>query len=111
MKEKSYADELKLLEEFKGTRNDWFVKEQKKRGRKATPNEQIEEGSSSQPKKRQKKAAKTLLVDEPEVEAEVEAEAEAEAKAEAETEAEAEAEVNVRVDVRLSPDSQSLLKN
>ncbi|XP_022024560.1 histone-lysine N-methyltransferase 2B-like [Helianthus annuus] len=78
MKEKSYADELKILKEFKGTRNDWFVKEQKKRGRKATLKAQIEEGSSSQPKKRQKKAAKTLLVDEPVVEAEVEAEAEAE---------------------------------
>ncbi|MFS7977999.1 hypothetical protein Hanom_Chr10g00910531 [Helianthus anomalus] len=98
MKEKSYADELEILKEFKGTRNDWFVKEQKKRGRKATPKAQTEEGLSSQPKKRQKKAAKTLLVDESEVEAEVEAEAEAENV------------VNVGVDVRLSPNSDSLLK-
>ncbi|MFS8023250.1 hypothetical protein Hanom_Chr16g01449291 [Helianthus anomalus] len=102
MKEKSYADELKILEEFKGTRNDWFVKEQKKRGRKATPKAQIEEGSSSQPKKRQKKAAKTLLVDEPVVEAEVEAEAEAEA----EVETEAEAEVNVGVDEKAADDEE-----
>ncbi|MFS7918519.1 hypothetical protein Hanom_Chr03g00202141 [Helianthus anomalus] len=49
MKEDGYADELKALEEFKGTRNDWFVNEQKKRGRKAPPNVQTEEGSSSQP--------------------------------------------------------------
>ncbi|MFS7986851.1 hypothetical protein Hanom_Chr11g01015101 [Helianthus anomalus] len=44
MKEDGYADELKVLEEFKGTRKDWFVKEQKRRGRKATPKAQKEEG-------------------------------------------------------------------
>ncbi|KAM0025779.1 hypothetical protein Hdeb2414_s0021g00578581 [Helianthus debilis subsp. tardiflorus] len=65
MKEAGYADELKILEEFKGTRNDWFLKEQRKRGKKATPKAQKGEGSSSQPKKRQKKVAKTLLIAEP----------------------------------------------
>ncbi|XP_022019497.1 transcription initiation factor TFIID subunit 3-like [Helianthus annuus] len=58
MKETAYADELKTLEEFKTTRNDWFVKEPRKRGKK--------------PKKKQKKVAKTLLIDEPEVEEPVE---------------------------------------
>ncbi|KAJ0743580.1 hypothetical protein HanPI659440_Chr10g0377541 [Helianthus annuus] len=67
MKEAAYADELKALTEFKGTRNDWFVKDPRKRGKKATPQAQKGEGSSSQPKKRQKKVAKTLLIDEPEV--------------------------------------------
>ncbi|XP_021985880.1 bromodomain-containing protein 4-like [Helianthus annuus] len=37
MKEAAYADELEALEGFKGTRNDWFVKEQRERGKKATP--------------------------------------------------------------------------
>ncbi|XP_022040089.1 transcriptional regulator ATRX homolog [Helianthus annuus] len=68
MKEAAYADELKALEEFKTTRNDWFVKEPRKRGKKVTPKSQEGEGSSSQPKKKQKKVAKTLLIDEPEVE-------------------------------------------
>ncbi|XP_021980677.1 eukaryotic translation initiation factor 5B-like [Helianthus annuus] len=54
MKEAAYVDELKTLEEFKTTRNDWFVKETRRRGKK--------------PKKKQKKVAKTLLIDEPEVE-------------------------------------------
>ncbi|MFS8034660.1 hypothetical protein Hanom_Chr17g01583781 [Helianthus anomalus] len=68
MKEKSAEDELKKLEYFKATRNEWFTKEEKKkRSRKTTPKVQVEEGSSSQPKKkRQKKVVKTLLVDEPE---------------------------------------------
>ncbi|XP_022040321.1 nucleolar transcription factor 1-like [Helianthus annuus] len=68
MKEAAYVDELKTLEEFKTTRNDWFVKETRWRGKKVTPKSQEGEGSSSQPKKKQKKVAKTLLVDEPEVE-------------------------------------------
>ncbi|XP_022024231.1 neurofilament medium polypeptide-like [Helianthus annuus] len=68
MKEAAYVDELKTLEEFKTTRNDWFVKETRRRGKKATPKSQEGEGSSSQPKKKQKKVAKTLLIDEPEVE-------------------------------------------
>ncbi|XP_022040456.1 histone H1-I-like [Helianthus annuus] len=68
MKEAAYAEELKTLVEFKTTRNDWFVKEPRRRGRKTTPKVQEGEGSSSQPKKKQKKVAKTLLVDEPEVE-------------------------------------------
>ncbi|MFS7962587.1 hypothetical protein Hanom_Chr08g00728421 [Helianthus anomalus] len=34
MKEAAYADELKALEDFKVTRNDWFVKEQRRRGKK-----------------------------------------------------------------------------
>ncbi|XP_021985289.1 proteoglycan 4-like [Helianthus annuus] len=67
MKEAAYAEELKTLKEFKTTRNDWFVKEQRRRGRKVTPKSQEGEGSSSQPKKKQKKVTKTLLVDEPEV--------------------------------------------
>ncbi|KAJ0614637.1 hypothetical protein HanIR_Chr02g0064671 [Helianthus annuus] len=70
MKEASYADELKILANFKETRNEWFLKgEKKKRSRKTTPKVQVEEGSSSQPKqKRQKKTVETLLVDEPEEE-------------------------------------------
>ena len=99
MKEAAYADELEALEKFKSTRNDWFVKEPRKRGKKATPKAQKGEGSSSQPKQRQKKVAKTMLIDEPDVE-------EHDVEAEAETEAEA----NIEVDVRLSPNSQSLLK-
>ncbi|KAF5777052.1 hypothetical protein HanXRQr2_Chr12g0531141 [Helianthus annuus] len=68
MKEKNAIDELKKLEEFVETRNEWFTKEEKKkRGGKRTPKVQTEEGSSSQPqKKRKKKAIETLLVDEPE---------------------------------------------
>ncbi|MFS7962502.1 hypothetical protein Hanom_Chr08g00727361 [Helianthus anomalus] len=70
MKEKSAADELTKLAEFKGTRNEWFTKEEKekwKRGGKRTPKVQTEEGSSSQPqKKRKKKAVETMLVDESE---------------------------------------------
>ncbi|XP_022024605.1 glutamic acid-rich protein-like [Helianthus annuus] len=68
MKEAAYIDELKTLEEFKTTRNDWFVKETRRRGKKVAPKSQEGEGSSSQPKKKQKKVAKTLLIDEPEVE-------------------------------------------
>lgn len=68
MKEAAYAEELKTLVEFKTTRNDWFVKEPRKRSRKVTPKVQEGEGSSSQPKQKQKKVTKTLLVDEPEVE-------------------------------------------
>ncbi|XP_021990854.1 caldesmon-like [Helianthus annuus] len=67
-KEAAYAEELKTLEEFKPTRNDWFVKEPRRRSRKVTPKVQEGEGSSSQPTKKQKKVTKTLLVDEPEVE-------------------------------------------
>ncbi|XP_021984655.1 stress response protein nst1-like [Helianthus annuus] len=62
MKEAGYADELKILESFKDTRNEWFVKEgKKKKSRKSTPQVQAEEGSSSQPKKRQKKSVETML--------------------------------------------------
>ncbi|KAJ0502123.1 hypothetical protein HanRHA438_Chr11g0511211 [Helianthus annuus] len=72
MKEKSATDELKQLEGFKNTRNEWFlkdVKEKKKRGGKRTPKVQAEEGSSSQPKKKcQKKVVETMLVDESEEE-------------------------------------------
>ncbi|KAM0064955.1 hypothetical protein Hdeb2414_s0003g00109111 [Helianthus debilis subsp. tardiflorus] len=96
MKEASYADELKILENFKNTRSEWFLKEEKKkRSRKATPQVQTDEGSSSQPKqKSQKKSVETLLVDEPEDE-----------------EPEAEAEANVEGDVRLSPESAKFLKS
>ncbi|MFS7961986.1 hypothetical protein Hanom_Chr08g00721371 [Helianthus anomalus] len=66
MKEAAYAEELKVLEEFKPTRNDWFVKQTKRRRRKVTPKVQEGEGSSSQPKKKQKKAVKKLLIGEPE---------------------------------------------
>ncbi|XP_021971806.1 microtubule-associated protein RP/EB family member 1-like [Helianthus annuus] len=101
MKEKSYADELKILESFKDTRNERFVKEEKKKkSRKATPKVQTEEGSSSQPKKkRQKRSVETMLVDESEEEAE------------AEDEAEAETEVYVERDARLSPNSAEFLKS
>ncbi|XP_022026979.1 glutamic acid-rich protein-like [Helianthus annuus] len=43
MKEAAYADELKTLEEFKTTRNDWFVKETRRRGKKVTPKSQEDE--------------------------------------------------------------------
>ncbi|XP_022018946.1 rRNA biogenesis protein RRP36-like [Helianthus annuus] len=66
MKEAAYAEELKTLEEFKSIKNEWFVKETGRRRRKATPKVQEGEGSPSQPKKKQKKVAKTLLIDEPE---------------------------------------------
>ncbi|MFS8001881.1 hypothetical protein Hanom_Chr13g01195531 [Helianthus anomalus] len=93
MKEKSATDELKKLEGFRATHNEWFIKEEKKkRSRKTTPKVQVEEGSSSQPKKkRQKKVVETLLVDElEEVETEVDAEG---------------------YHVRLSPESEQLLKS
>ncbi|XP_022024436.1 glutamic acid-rich protein-like [Helianthus annuus] len=89
MKEAAYADE--------------------KRGEKATPKAQKGEGSSSQPKKRQKKVAKTLLIDEPDVEEPVPI-AEVEVEHDVEAEAETEAEPNIEVDVHLSPNSKSLLK-
>ncbi|XP_021995901.1 serine/arginine repetitive matrix protein 1-like [Helianthus annuus] len=105
MKEAGYADELKILEKFKDSRNEWFMKEvKKKKARKSTPKAQTEEGSSSQPKKRRKKTVEILLVDEPDEE-------EPEAEAEAEDEAGAETEVNVGIDVRLSPNSEKLLKD
>ncbi|KAJ0588571.1 hypothetical protein HanIR_Chr04g0176151 [Helianthus annuus] len=66
MKEAAYAEELKILEDFKNTKNEWYVKETGRRRRKATPIVQKLEGSSSQPKKKQKKDAKTSLIDEPE---------------------------------------------
>ncbi|MFS8007291.1 hypothetical protein Hanom_Chr14g01259251 [Helianthus anomalus] len=95
MKEKSYTDELKVLEHFRKYRNEWFLKEEKKkRSRKATPKIQVEEGSSSQPKrKRQKKTVETMLVDEPDDEAKVEA------------------EVYVEGDVHMSPNSAKLLRD
>ncbi|MFS8018415.1 hypothetical protein Hanom_Chr15g01391811 [Helianthus anomalus] len=92
MKEKSAADELTKLEKFSETRNEWFTKEEKKKGRKRTPKVQAEEGSSSQPqKKRKKKAVETLLVDEPE---------------EDETEADVEEDHEC-----LSPETEQLLKS
>ncbi|KAJ0625780.1 hypothetical protein HanHA89_Chr01g0005471 [Helianthus annuus] len=52
-KKKSYADELKVLKNFRESRNEWFLKEEKKKkGRKTTPKVRTKEGSSSQPKKR-----------------------------------------------------------
>ncbi|XP_035842235.1 glutamic acid-rich protein-like [Helianthus annuus] len=66
MKEAAYAEELKVLEDFKSTKNEWYVKESGRRRRKATPIVQQVDGSFSQPKKKQKKAAKTSLIDEPE---------------------------------------------
>ncbi|XP_022003443.1 interaptin-like [Helianthus annuus] len=66
MKEAAYVEELKILEDFKNTKNEWYVKETGRRRRKATPIVQKVDGSSSQPKKKQKKAAKTSLIDEPE---------------------------------------------
>ncbi|XP_022007617.1 uncharacterized protein LOC110906855 [Helianthus annuus] len=60
-----YAVELKIIQGFKPTKNEWYVKESGRRRRFATP---IAEGvgSSSQPKKKQKKKIQTILVDEPE---------------------------------------------
>ncbi|MFS7916551.1 hypothetical protein Hanom_Chr03g00178511 [Helianthus anomalus] len=65
MKVAAYAEELKILNDFKNTKNEWYAKETGRRRRKATPIVQKVEGSSSQPKKKQKKAAKTSLIDEP----------------------------------------------
>ncbi|KAJ0542476.1 hypothetical protein HanOQP8_Chr09g0324931 [Helianthus annuus] len=66
MKEAMYADELKILENFKTTKNEWYVKEFGRRRRLATPTAEQGEGSSSKPKKKQKKTARTMLIDEPE---------------------------------------------
>ncbi|KAF5755767.1 hypothetical protein HanXRQr2_Chr17g0806501 [Helianthus annuus] len=66
MKEAIYADELKILTNFKTTKNEWYVKESGTRRRLATPTAEQREGSSSKPKKKQKKMARTLLIDEPE---------------------------------------------
>ncbi|MFS7980559.1 hypothetical protein Hanom_Chr10g00940841 [Helianthus anomalus] len=66
MKEAVYADELKILENFKTTKNEWYVKESGRRRRLATPIAEQGEGSSSKPKKKQKKTARTMLIDEPE---------------------------------------------
>ncbi|KAM0027580.1 hypothetical protein Hdeb2414_s0019g00541901 [Helianthus debilis subsp. tardiflorus] len=75
-KEKSYVDELEVLEKFRESHNKWFLKEEKKKkGRKTTVKAQTEEGFSSQPKKRRKRTVETLLVNEPDEE-----EPEAEAK-------------------------------
>ncbi|KAJ0765496.1 hypothetical protein HanPI659440_Chr08g0304101 [Helianthus annuus] len=64
-KDPMYIVELKILQGFKPTKNSWYVKESGRRRRLATP--VVEgEGSSSKPKREQKKKAKTLLVDEPE---------------------------------------------
>ncbi|MFS7905742.1 hypothetical protein Hanom_Chr01g00051261 [Helianthus anomalus] len=92
MKEKSAADELTKLEEFVETRNDWYTKEEKKKGGKRTPKVQTEEGLSSQPqKKHRKKVVETLLVDEPE---------------------EDETEANIEKDQeQLSPETEQLLKS
>ncbi|KAF5808636.1 hypothetical protein HanXRQr2_Chr04g0147801 [Helianthus annuus] len=65
MKEAIYADELKILENFKTTKNEWYVKESGRRRRLATPTAEQGEGSSSKLKKKQKKIARTLLIDEP----------------------------------------------
>ncbi|MFS7965774.1 hypothetical protein Hanom_Chr09g00766141 [Helianthus anomalus] len=34
MKEKSYADELKVIKDFRESRNEWFLKEEKKKKRR-----------------------------------------------------------------------------
>ncbi|XP_022030558.1 calponin homology domain-containing protein DDB_G0272472-like [Helianthus annuus] len=67
MKEARYADELKILADFKNTKNEWYVKESGRRRRMATPIVREGEGSSSsKPRKKQKKAETMSLVDEPE---------------------------------------------
>ncbi|MFS7904594.1 hypothetical protein Hanom_Chr01g00037951 [Helianthus anomalus] len=66
MKEAFYADELKILENFKTTKNEWYVKEYGRRRRLATPTAEPGEESSSKPKRKQKKKAQTMLIDEPE---------------------------------------------
>ncbi|XP_021971948.1 glutamic acid-rich protein-like [Helianthus annuus] len=58
MQDQSAIDELKKLEDLCETRNDWYTKvetEKKKKGgkRNPTPKVQAEEGSSSQPQKKQ----------------------------------------------------------
>ncbi|XP_022030893.1 probable serine/threonine-protein kinase kinX [Helianthus annuus] len=66
MKEARYADELKMLEDFKTTKNEWYVKETGRRRRMATPIVREGEGSSLKSRKKQKKAATMSLIDEPE---------------------------------------------
>ncbi|KAJ0447992.1 hypothetical protein HanRHA438_Chr17g0819101 [Helianthus annuus] len=63
MKEALYAVELKILQSFKPTKNEWYVKESGRRRRFATPVAEGE-GSSSKPKKIQKKKKQTMLIDE-----------------------------------------------
>ncbi|XP_022003910.1 uncharacterized protein LOC110901387 [Helianthus annuus] len=65
-KEAAYDEELKILKDFKNSKNEWYVKETGRRRRRATPKAQEGEGSSSKPKKKQKKAAEMSLIDEPE---------------------------------------------
>ncbi|KAJ0883998.1 hypothetical protein HanPSC8_Chr10g0428311 [Helianthus annuus] len=67
MKEALYAVELKIIQGFKPTKNEWYVKESGRRRRLVTPVAEGE-GSSSKPKKKQKKKAETVLVDESEEE-------------------------------------------
>ncbi|KAJ0466381.1 hypothetical protein HanPSC8_Chr14g0595601 [Helianthus annuus] len=67
MKEAMYADELKLIQVFKPTKNEWYVKELGRRRRLATPIAEGE-GLSSKPKRKQKKKAQTMLIDEPDEE-------------------------------------------
>ncbi|MFS7966325.1 hypothetical protein Hanom_Chr09g00772481 [Helianthus anomalus] len=65
MKEAFNADELKILESFTTRKNEWFVKESRRRHRLATPSAEQGEGSSSKPKKKQKKKVQTMLIDKP----------------------------------------------
>ncbi|MFS7909558.1 hypothetical protein Hanom_Chr02g00095971 [Helianthus anomalus] len=60
-KEAMYAVELKIIQGFKPTKNEWYVKESGRRRRLATPVAECE-GSLSQPKMKQKKKAQTILV-------------------------------------------------
>ncbi|MFS7961982.1 hypothetical protein Hanom_Chr08g00721321 [Helianthus anomalus] len=67
MKEALYAAELKIIQGFKPIKNEWFVKESGRRRRLVSP--VVEgEGSSSKPRKKQKKKAETMLIDESEKE-------------------------------------------
>ncbi|XP_035832056.1 uncharacterized protein LOC110870582 [Helianthus annuus] len=65
MKEALYAVELKIVQGFKPTKNESYVKELGRRRRFATPVAVAEgEGSSSKPKKIQRKKKQTMLIDE-----------------------------------------------
>ncbi|XP_035838210.1 serine/threonine-protein kinase GIN4-like [Helianthus annuus] len=89
MKEALYAAELKIIQGFKPTKNEWYVKESGRRRRLVSPVAEGE-GSSSKPRKKQKKKAETMLIDEseeevPEVNIEEEQEAASVAHIEIET--------------------------
>ncbi|KAJ0752672.1 hypothetical protein HanPI659440_Chr09g0327041 [Helianthus annuus] len=60
MKEATYVEELKVLEEFKNTKNEWYVKETGRRRRKATPIVKQGEGSNQNLERSKRKQQQCL---------------------------------------------------